>query len=73
MSSMLGNNLGEYKLGISVASNLANRNFKPLPYYLLEDDIFSLKSWLICPFPGSKLDEMQNVLQLSSFPRTSGY
>ena len=51
LNSKLGKDFDENKLGIPEALNLANCNFKPLPYYLLWDDIFSLKSWLIRPFP----------------------
>ena len=50
LNSKLGKNFDENKLGIPEALNLANCNFNPLPYYLLWDDIFSLKSWLIRPF-----------------------
>ena len=47
----LGKDFDENKLGIPEVLNLASCNFKPLPYYLLWDDIFSLKSWLIRSFP----------------------
>ena len=30
-----------------------------LSYYLLDDDIFPLKTWLPRPFPGAKLSIMQ--------------
>ena len=51
-NSEIGKNLEENKFNIPEASYLANCNFKPLPYCLLRDDFFPLKSWLIRPFPG---------------------
>lgn len=35
-------------------------DFDPLPYYLVGDEIFPLKTWLMRPFPG-KLEEQQRV------------
>ena len=35
-------------------------NFDPLPYFLVGDEIFPLKTWLMRPFPG-KLNEQQRV------------
>ena len=36
-------------------------NFTPLPYFLLGDDIFPLKKWLIKPYLGRNLSEEQNI------------
>ena len=41
------------------AENLKGCSYKPLPYFLLGDDIFPLKSWLIKPYPGTKLPEKE--------------
>lgn len=35
-------------------------NFDPLPYYMVGDEIFPLKTWLMRPYPG-KLSEEQRV------------
>ena len=35
-------------------------SYNPLPYYLVGDEIFPLKTWLIKPYPG-KLDEKQSI------------
>ena len=35
--------------------------FFPLPYYLLGDETFPLKLWLLRPYPGKNLTEEQYV------------
>ena len=35
--------------------------FTPLPYFLLGDDIFPLKKWLIKPYPGRNLSQEQKL------------
>ena len=36
-------------------------SFEPLPYFLLGDEIFPLKTWLMHPYPGINLSEEQSV------------
>ena len=46
-------------LNMSTASRWGNRS---LPYVLVGDDIFPLKPWLMKPYPGKNLHEMQRIL-----------
>ena len=38
--------------------------YKPLPYLLLGDEIFSLKPWLMGPFPENNLSEKDRISPL---------
>ena len=45
-------------------SELVNQN--PLPYVLIEEEIFPLQTWLIKPFPGRQLTLQKKNLQLQT-------
>ena len=47
-------------LAIPMPETYESCNFDPLPYFLVGDEIFPLKTWLMRPFPG-KLNEQQRV------------
>ena len=32
-------------------------HYDPLPYFILGDEIFPLKSWILRPFPGKNVSE----------------
>ena len=36
-------------------------SFDPLPYYIVRDELFPLKTWLIRPYPG-QLSEEERIL-----------
>ena len=48
-------------MDLPFAENLLDRSFEPLPFFLLGDEIFTLKQWLIRPYLGSSLTEEQRV------------
>ena len=51
-NSTLGKRLQQKQLNLSPEEPLNGYKFSPLPYFLLGDDIFLLKSWLMKPYPG---------------------
>ena len=57
MGKMLENN----RLKVPLPEKLDECKFEPLPYFLVGDEIFPLKSWLIRPYPGKNLTEEQRV------------
>ena len=60
-NSLLGKGLESNKIQLPPDEPLDGCAFSPLPYYLLGDDIFPLKKWLIKPYPGKNLTEKQNI------------
>jgi len=51
-------------LKIPEPSTLEGCKFDPLPYFMVGDEIFPLKTWLMRPFPGRNLTEEQVVYNL---------
>ena len=70
-NSLLGKGLESNKIQLPPDEPLDGCAFSPLPYYLLGDDIFPLKKWLIKPYPGKNLTEEQKIYnyRLSRCPR----
>ena len=60
-NSLLGKGLETNKIQLPLYEPLDGCAFSPLPYYLLGDDIFTLKKWLIKPYPGKKLTKEQKI------------
>lgn len=54
-NSEIGYRLGSKDFNVPDDENLEGCSFEPLPYFLLGDEIFPLKSWLMRPFPGKKI------------------
>ena len=48
-------------INLSSATSLDGCNFDPLPYFLVGDEIFPLKTYLLRPYPGSSLTEEETV------------
>ena len=48
-------------MNLPIAEDLDGCNYKALPYYLLADEIFPLKSWLMRRFPGKNMTEEERV------------
>ena len=48
----------EKKLDVPGPSNLPNSNVS-FPYYLVGDEIFALRSWLLKPYAGNNLDSRE--------------
>lgn len=61
--------LSQGTLGLPLPTTVLGRS---LPYYLVGDEIFPLKTWLIKPYPGKNLTEPQRVFnfRLSRARRT---
>ena len=60
LNSEIGQRFEENSLEIPCAEKLNGCHLEKLPYYLVGDEIFPLKSWLMRPYPG-KLSEEQRV------------
>ena len=56
-NSEMGRQFEEQKLNLPDPDKLLGCNFEPLPYFLLGDEIFPLKSWLLRPYPGRSATE----------------
>jgi len=48
-------------LNLPEPSTLEGCRFDPLPFYMVGDEIFPLKTWLMRPFPGKDIEESQSV------------
>ena len=48
-------------INLSSATSLDGCNFDPLPYFLVGDEIFPLKTYLLRPYPGSSLTEEETI------------
>ena len=59
-NSIIGKNFAEKRMGLPEGRHVPGCSYNPLPYYLVGDEIFPLKTWLIKPYPG-KLDEKQSI------------
>ena len=59
--SLMGEGLETNAFNIPEDEPLDGCKFTLLPYFLLGDDIFPLKKWLIKPYPGRNLSEEQKL------------
>ena len=59
--SSMGKKLELNDINLPSAISLDRCNFDPLPYFLEGDEIFSLKTYLMRPYPGSSLTEEEAV------------
>lgn len=60
-NSPLGKALENNTLGIPVPEPLDGCNIQQLPYFLVGDEIFGLKTWMQRPYPGRGISESQRV------------
>ncbi|XP_065067590.1 putative nuclease HARBI1 [Rhopilema esculentum] len=60
LNSEMGQRFEEGSLGIPQATGVNGYTLGPMPYYLVGDEIFPLKDWLMRPYPGS-LNEDQRI------------
>ena len=60
-NSEMGNRFANEDFHLPKAKDLKGCKYKPLPYFLVGDEIFPLKSWLMRPFPGSNLSEEHKI------------
>ena len=57
LNSNIGKSIEENYLNIPKPESLEGCSYDPLPYFLVGDEIFSLKEWLMRPFPGQLTEE----------------
>ena len=60
-NSLMGEGLETNTCNIPEDESLDGCKFTPLPDFLLGDDIFPLKKWLIKSYPGRHLSEEQKI------------
>ena len=60
-NSVMGQLLENNRCRVPSPEKLDGCSFEPLPYYLVGDEIFPLKPWLIRPYPGKNLTEEQRI------------
>ena len=58
--SDIGKGFDNNKMKLPLARNVQGCSYDPLPYYLVGDEIFPLKTWMMRPYPG-KLTEEQSI------------
>lgn len=56
-NSEMGNRFSDKDFHLPEDQDLCGCPYKPLPYFLVGDEIFPLKSWLMGPYPGNNLTE----------------
>ena len=56
-NSSIGKKIEAGEMNIPPPRYLEGCSFNPLPYYLVEDDIFPLKTWLLRPYSGQLCEE----------------
>ena len=61
INSRMGKLLENEELNLPSSKELKDCKFNLLPYFLLGDEIFPLKSWLIRPYPGRDLPEAELI------------
>ena len=71
VKSKIGGMIEARELDIPAHSTYMTCDFDPLPYFLVGDEIFSLKTWFMRPYPG-KLTKKQRIFdyRLSRARRT---
>ena len=57
----MGELLETNRLQIPDATALCGCTYDPLPYFLVGDEIFPLKTYLMRPYPGSRLTETEAI------------
>ena len=69
--SLTGKKFDDIKINLQCAENLAGFSRNPLNYFLVGDEIFPLKAWLLRPYPGNLTDSQKLFnYQLSRSRRT---
>ena len=61
LRSEINNRFENGSLDLPQPTAVQGCKFDPVPYFLVGDEIFPLKSWLMRPFPGKKMEEDQAV------------
>ena len=59
--SEMGKRLSAGEMHIPELESLSGCPFDLLPFYILGNKIFLLKTWLMHPYPGKRLQEYQSV------------
>ena len=62
----MGEGLETNTFNIPEEEPLDGCKFIPFPYFLLGDNIFSIKKWLIKPYPGKNRSEEQQFIIIAS-------
>ena len=59
--SEMGNRFESESINLPSPSHLEGYSFDPLPYFIIGDEIFPLKTWLMRPYPGKSIEGEQSV------------
>ena len=57
--SLIGKKFDDIKMNLPSAEDLAGFSRNPLNYFLVGDEIFPLKAWLLRPYPGNLTDSQK--------------
>ena len=60
-NSEMGERLENKTFNLPEYEDLDGCSYKPLPYFLVGDEIFPLKPWLLRPYPGKNLPEKERI------------
>ena len=59
--SEIGKRFYAEQMNLPPLAPLEGCSFNPLPYFLVGDEIFPLKNWLLRPFPGHQIQEDKSI------------
>ena len=59
--SKMGCHFDDGKMNLPNPSTLIGCQYDPLPYFLVGDEIFPLKTWLMRPYPGKGIQEEESI------------
>ena len=66
-NSDIGTKFSDESFNLPNDKELHDCTYKPLPYFLVGDEIFPLKSWMMRPYPGNSFPEDERIYNYRHF------